>query len=160
MSGAAIFSLGAVAWQEPRGELARHFCGISVESDLMHLGKDASGHVGEALGLAITVGTLAPRILEKGGVIGAIVMDSLNFAANLTSTRPSVKMEAVLRLLAHELGAFMEIWIVLREAYGKFDNVHNWPPHVVAKDKRYTRICVLGLHIQHISRLKYFWRGS
>ena len=56
----AIFSLGAVAWQEPRGELARHFCGISVEGDLRRLGKDASGHVGEALGLAITVGTLAP----------------------------------------------------------------------------------------------------
>ena len=49
-----------------------------------------------------------------------------------------MKMEAVLRLLAHELGAYMEMWFVLRGAYGKFDNVHNWPPHAVAKDKRVT----------------------
>ena len=32
----------------------------------------------------------------------------------------------------------MEIWIVLREAYGKFANVKNWPPHVIAKHKRIT----------------------
>ena len=32
----------------------------------------------------------------------------------------------------------MEIWIVLCEAHGKFTNVKNWPPHVIAKHKRIT----------------------
>ena len=133
-----MFSLGAVVWQEPQGVLGEHFCGISVENDPMGLGRDASGHIAEALGLAITLGTLAVRIERKGGMIGAFVMDSLNFIANLTSTPPSWQMDVVLRLLTHEFGAYMEIWIVLREAYGKFGNVKNWPPHVTAKDKRIT----------------------
>ena len=104
----------------------------------MGLGWDASGHIVEALGLAITVGSLAVRIMEEGGKIGAFVMDSLNFIANLTSTPPSRQMDVVLRLLTHEFGAYMEIWIVLREAYGKFANVKNWQPHVTAKHKRIT----------------------
>ena len=65
-------------------------------------------------------------------------MDPLIFIANLTSTPPSRQMEVVLRLLTHEFGAYMELWIVLREAYGKMGDVKNWPPHVIAKHKRIT----------------------
>ena len=104
----------------------------------MGLGWDASGHIAEALGLAITVGSLAVRIMEEGGKIGAFVMESLKCIANLTSTPPSRQMDVVLRLLTHEFGAYMDMWIVLREAYGKFASVKNWPPHVTANHKRIT----------------------
>ena len=49
-----------------------------------------------------------------------VVMDSLNFVSNLTTTEPSDDMDKVLRLLAHELAGHQEILMVNQEAYGRF----------------------------------------
>ena len=115
-----IFSLGAVVWKKLRGHMSKHYCGISLEHDPLGLGQAASGHIGEALALAIVLGSIFPRIQFQGGMLAAVVMDSLNFASNLTTTEPSDNMDKVLRLLAHELAGHQEILVINREAYGRF----------------------------------------
>ena len=47
-------------------------------------------------------------------------------------------MDKVLRLVAHELGAYQRILIINREAYGKFVEKKRWPPHLIASQKRIT----------------------
>ena len=59
--------------------------GVSLKNDPLHIGQHYDGHGGEALGLAITLATILPSIRDKGGEISAIVVDSMNFAANLTT---------------------------------------------------------------------------
>ena len=83
-----IFSFGAVIYSKRRGILAKHYCGISVHG---HSDWDLHGHPGEAMSLAITLGSIAARISAKGGRLEAIVMDSLNFAANLTTAEPLIR---------------------------------------------------------------------
>ena len=133
-----IFSLGAVVWNKQQHCLAEHYCGISLEHDPLDIGRAASGHIGEALALAIVLGSIYPRIQSKGGKLGAIVMDSLNWVSNLTTTKPSNDMDKVLRLLSHELAGHDDVLIINREAYGRFANIHNWPPHRIASCKHVT----------------------
>ena len=98
-----------------------------------------SYHLPQALlGLAITLATILPSIRDKGGEISAFVVDSMNFAANLTTVPPSRLLKPILNLLAHELCAYSRVLIVERIAYGQFQAQHNWPPHVTASHKEIT----------------------
>ena len=134
-----IFSFSAIPWQ--RGQMGRqyeHYCGVSVVNDPLHTEQIYGGHAGEALGLAITLATILPSIRDRGGEISAIVMDSMNWAANMTSVPPSRSFKAILNLLAHELCAYDRILIVERMAFGQFQGQHNWPPDLIARHKEIT----------------------
>ena len=137
-SAPPIFSCSAIPWRRgqrhPRSE---HYCGVSLENDPLDI-EHYDGHVAEALGLAITLATILPSISDKGGKITAIVMDSLNWAKNMTTVPPSRFFEPILKLLAHELCAYNRILIVERMAFGQFQGQHNWPPHVQASHKEIT----------------------
>ena len=98
-----------------------------------------SYHLPQALlGLAITLATILPSIIYKGGTISAIVVDSINWAANMTTVPPSRLLKPILNLLAHELCAYSRVLIAERIAYGQFQAQHNWPPHVIASHKEIT----------------------
>ena len=118
--------------------MGKHYCGISLEHDPLGIGQVASGHTGEALALAIVLGSIYPRIQSQGGKLAAIVMDSLNFVSNLTTTKPSEDMDKVLRLLAHELAGQDDVLVINREAYGRFADTRHWPPHIIASCKHVT----------------------
>ena len=133
-----IFSFSAIPWQRgqrhPRSE---HYCGVSLENDPLDI-EHYDGHVAEALGLAITLATILPSIRDRGGEISAIVMDSMNWAVNMTSVPPSRSFKPILNLLAHELCAYDRILIVERMAFGQFQGQHNWPPDLIARHKEIT----------------------
>ena len=135
----SIFSFGAIPWRRgQRQSRNEHYCGVSLKNDPLHIGQHYDGHGGEALGLAITLATILPSIIYKGGTISAIVVDSINWAANMTTVPPSRLLKPILNLLAHELCAYRRVLIVERAAYGQFQGQHNWPPDVIASHKEIT----------------------